>query len=169
MTVFTFFYQNLNALYGNDKLVILAFFLFGITLQPAIPLAHELAVECTYPLGAGLSSGMMNVISDLMGFAMSNLLYKLAKDITDDDDIAEFNTCEIDTDSDDYPRNFKTGCYIMGAIFTAGCVLFIVLFRCPFLRKKADDLKKIELEQENNGGNKVGPSDNLGFEVESQN
>ena len=33
--------------FSHDKLVILAFFLFGVTLQPAIPLAHELAVECT--------------------------------------------------------------------------------------------------------------------------
>ena len=33
--------------FDHDKLVIFAFFLFGITLQPAIPLAHELAVECT--------------------------------------------------------------------------------------------------------------------------
>ena len=117
---------------------------------------------------------MMNVISDLMGFAMSNLLYKLAKDITDDDDIAEFNTCEIDPDSDDYPRNFKTSCYIMGAIFTVGCVLFIVLFKCPFLRKKADDLKKIEARKEIDGRNdgrsdEVITVDNLGFEVESQN
>ena len=99
----------------------------------------------------------MNVISDLMGFAMSNVLYQLARDITDNDEINERNTCEIDPDSNDYPRDFKMGFYIMGGIFTAGSLLFIVLFRCPFLRKNADDgtLGKNASNNNNSGNNNL--------------
>lgn len=39
---------------GMDGLLIGVFVLIGGSILPCLPLSHELAVECTYPMGAGL-------------------------------------------------------------------------------------------------------------------
>ena len=122
--------------YNHEKLVIFAYFLFGVFLLPAIPLAHELAVECTYPMGAGLSSGLMNIVADLFGFVVSLITYGLARDFTDQS-IIDDNACNLD--GDDLPKDFSISMWVLGGIFTVFGVIFVVGFRCPFLRQNKDE------------------------------
>ena len=138
--------------YNHEQLVIFAYFLFGVFLLPALPLAHELAVECTYPMGAGLSSGLMNIVADLFGFLVSLITYGLARDFTDQH-IIDDNACNLD--GDDLPKDFSISMWVLGGIFTVFGVIFVVGFRCPFLRQNKDE-NRDEAGEGNKVGNEVG-------------
>ena len=121
----------------NDALVlfVVVFYALGIAM---IPLSMELALECVYPIGQALISGMQMLavlVWQLLGAA---LFYSFARDITDTDTISG-NTCNIEVgDENNFPQSYGLSLAIVCPMSTAVYLLVLIWVKVPFLRRQID-------------------------------
>ena len=110
--------------------------LTSIVGLPCIPIATELAIECTYPFPEALSYGLMSSGANLFGFIFGIVNLALATDLTDDRFIEE-NSCNFESEGV-YPKNFTLGMAITNCVPTLICILITLFFKCDFKRQNLD-------------------------------
>ena len=130
---------------GMDGLLIGVFVLIGGSILPCLPLSHELAVECTYPMGAGLVAGTLSIGSNFLAifnsviFIVAGQVVEPGQDSSTDFDPYMNNTCNVQEGDDDSKiKNYRFSMIIIGSILTVLLLNFIVVFKCPFKRRLAD-------------------------------
>ena len=111
--------------------------LIGSLMIPWVPIMNELIVECTYPIGAALSSGLVWIVINVFEVISFQLFYGLAVDI-EDPEILQKNTCNIAEGSEDKPQDFTVGISILCGLCTASYLCLILFFKCPWLRRAVD-------------------------------
>merc|ERR1712178_375389 len=90
------------------------FVLIGGSILPCLPLSHELAVECTYPMGAGLVAGCLSIGSNFLAI-VNSVIFILGAQIIQEGDFVEEdfdpflnNTCNLqENDSESKIKNYR--------------------------------------------------------------
>ena len=135
------YYCFISTSSNNTVWVLLAYALLGGAVLPCMPLNHELAIECTYPLGAALSAGTIGILQEFFMFIFGVLFFWLGKDVGVDSDLYENNTCEIKNLEEDeilIPKDYSLSLIVLSVIVTCLAGPALVLFRCPYKRRNAD-------------------------------
>ncbi|XP_077777448.1 solute carrier family 49 member A3 [Podarcis muralis] len=101
--------------------------LFGFFGFAIYPVAMELAVECSYPVGEGSSSGLIFVISQLLGVVLMLLLQSLAVEKKD----APFSTC---TSAIGKALDWSTSTLMMAGICSLAACFFVAAFHTNYRR-----------------------------------
>ena len=145
----------------NHPVLIGVFVLIGGSILPCLPLSHELAVECTYPMGAGLVAGTLSIGCNFLAIVNSVIFIlagqviepeadlrtefdtefgtELGTDLGTDFDPYLNNTCNVQEGDDDSKiKNYRLSMVIIGSILTVLLLNFIIVFKCPFKRRLAD-------------------------------
>lgn len=113
--------------------------LLGGAVLPCMPLNHELAIECTYPLGAALSAGTIGILQEFFMFVFGVLFFGLGRDVEVGSDLYENNTCNL-ADENGLPQDFSVSLIVMSVIMTLLGGPALVLFKCPYKRRNADKI-----------------------------
>ncbi|XP_063150938.1 solute carrier family 49 member A3 [Candoia aspera] len=102
--------------------------LFGFSVYP---IAMELNVECSYPVGEGMSSGIIFVISQILAVLFILLFQSLAVEKKD----APFSTCAPSLGP---PMDWTTSTLTMAGISTVTACFFIITFHTNYKRISAE-------------------------------
>uniref|UniRef100_A0ABM5FRJ0 Solute carrier family 49 member A3 isoform X1 n=1 Tax=Pogona vitticeps TaxID=103695 RepID=A0ABM5FRJ0_9SAUR len=105
--------------------------LFGLFGFAVYPVAMELAVECSYPVGEGTTSGLIFVTSQLLGVLFMLLFQSLAVEKKH----AFFSTC---TAAQGGTRDWSTPVLLMAGICSLTSCFFVVAFHTNYKRIYAE-------------------------------
>lgn len=119
--------------YNQEWAIIALVAVLGFLLFPTIPLCHELIVDCTFPLGAGLTTGVSEVIADILGLLTSTVVYRLSKPHATK---MPSNTCHVKGDT--APLDFTNGLLMLAIGWTAGSIVFSVFYKADLRRPHVD-------------------------------
>ncbi|KAM6469368.1 solute carrier family 49 member A3 [Liasis olivaceus] len=101
--------------------------LFGLFGFSIYPVAMELNVECSYPVGEGTSSGIIFVISQILGVLFILLFQSLAVEKKN----APFSTCASSLGP---PMDWTNSTLLMSGISTVMACFFIITFHTNYKR-----------------------------------
>ncbi|XP_062985172.1 solute carrier family 49 member A3 [Elgaria multicarinata webbii] len=101
--------------------------LFGFFGFASYPIAMELAVECSYPVGEGTTSGLIFVISQILGVLLMVLLQSLAVEKKN----APFSTC---TAAQGGALDWSTPALVLAGICSMVACLYVVAFHTNYKR-----------------------------------
>ncbi|XP_069735915.1 solute carrier family 49 member A3 [Phaenicophaeus curvirostris] len=115
--------------------------LFGFFGFAIYPIAMELAVECSYPVGEGTSTGLIFVASQIEGVILMILLQALTVRVSEDIS----STCVLDQDG---ALDWTTPVMVLAGLCSAMACFYVVFFHTDYKRLHAetnsDDLVKAE-------------------------
>lgn len=122
----------------------------GIFAYPTLPMAYELSVETTYPVGPATSAGLNWIISSLASFLMEFIYVPLAKDMPESHDSELYpNKCVVDGDGDGEvtDQDYRISLYAITSLTAIVALVWFVFYRCPYNRRSLDDsTRKEQLE-----------------------
>lgn len=101
--------------------------LFGFFGFAAYPVSLELAVECSYPVGEGMSSGLIFVISQVQGVILMIVLQSLAVEMKE----APFSTCRASQGGN---LNWSTSTLVMAGTGSLMACFFVIAFHTKYRR-----------------------------------
>lgn len=101
--------------------------LFGFSVAPV---AMELAVECSFPVGEGAAAGLVFVVGQAEGVLMMVLLTALTVRRSD----PSFSTCQGGQD----PLDWKVSMLTMAGLCTLLSCCLVLLFHTPYRRLQAE-------------------------------
>ncbi|XP_066468724.1 solute carrier family 49 member A3 [Tiliqua scincoides] len=101
--------------------------LFGFFGFASYPVSMELAVECSYPVGEGMSSGLIFVTSQVQGVLFMILFQSLAVQMKE----APFSTCRA---SEGGLLNWSTSTLVMAGIASVMACCFVTAFHTNYRR-----------------------------------
>ncbi|NXU49407.1 S49A3 protein, partial [Turnix velox] len=105
--------------------------LFGFFGFATYPIAMELAVECSYPVGEGTSTGLIFVASQIEGAILMVLLQALTVHVTRDPDSA----CSLDQDG---ALDWTTPVLVLAGLCSAMACLYVIFFHTDYKRLHAE-------------------------------
>ncbi|KAH0628449.1 hypothetical protein JD844_009630 [Phrynosoma platyrhinos] len=105
--------------------------LFGLFGFAVYPVAMELAVECSYPVGEGTVSGLIFVTSQLLGVLFMLLFQSLAVEKKN----APFSTCTADQGG---ALDWSNAILVMAGICSMAACFFVVAFHTNYKRIYAE-------------------------------
>uniref|UniRef100_A0A2D4G875 Uncharacterized protein n=2 Tax=Micrurus corallinus TaxID=54390 RepID=A0A2D4G875_MICCO len=105
--------------------------LFGLFGFSIYPIAMELNVECSYPVGEGTSSGIIFVTSQILGIIFILLFQNLAVEKKN----APFSTCAASLGP---PMDWSNATLVMAGISTVASCFFIITFHTNYKRISAE-------------------------------
>ncbi|XP_064593004.1 solute carrier family 49 member A3 [Zonotrichia leucophrys gambelii] len=115
--------------------------LFGFFGFAIYPIAMELAVECSYPVGEGTSTGLIFVASQIEGVILMILLQALTVRVSED----PFSTCALDQDG---ALDWTTPVLVLAGLCSAMACFYVIFFHTDYKRLHAEtisaDLVKAE-------------------------
>ncbi|KAF7239988.1 Solute carrier family 49 member A3 [Varanus komodoensis] len=118
--------------YRNQTYAVATFSaLFGLFGFALYPVAMELAVECSYPVGEGTSSGLIFVMSQLLGMLYMFLFQSLAVKKEE----APFSTCTVASGG---ALDWTTSTLVMAGLSCATACTFVVSFHTDYKRISAE-------------------------------
>ena len=124
----------------------------GIFAYPTLPMAYELSVETTYPVGPATSAGLNWIISSLAAFVMEFLYAPLAKDMPESHDSSKYpNMCVVDGNEEIEDKNYRVSLYAITILTAVIGLVWVIFYRCPYNRRSLDDSRRKELENNKNG------------------
>ncbi|KAF4793259.1 Major facilitator superfamily domain-containing protein 7-a [Turdus rufiventris] len=117
--------------------------LFGFFGFAIYPIAMELAVECSYPIGEGTSTGLIFVASQIEGVILMILLQALTVRVSED----PFSTCALDQDG---ALDWTTPVLVLAGLCSGMACFYVIFFHTDYKRLHAEtitaDLAKAEDE-----------------------
>ncbi|KAJ1219217.1 hypothetical protein NDU88_006786 [Pleurodeles waltl] len=116
---------------GQPALVAVVCSLFGLFAFSIYPVSMELAVECTYPVGEGTSSGLMYICGQIQGIIFMLLFQATTKQLAD----APLSTCDSDMDS---ALDWKVPVLLLAGIMSVASCFFVLCFRTDYKRLQAE-------------------------------
>ncbi|XP_054666373.1 solute carrier family 49 member A3 isoform X2 [Grus americana] len=115
--------------------------LFGFFGFAIYPIAMELAVECSYPVGEGTSTGLIFVASQIEGVILMILLQALTIRVSEDPS----STCALDQDG---ALDWTTPVLVLAGLCSAMACFYVIFFHTDYKRLHAEtnsgDLVKAE-------------------------
>ncbi|XP_071586452.1 solute carrier family 49 member A3 isoform X2 [Heliangelus exortis] len=115
--------------------------LFGFFGFAIYPIAMELAVECSYPVGEGTSTGLIFVASQIEGVILMILLQALTVRVSEDPS----STCALDQDG---ALEWTTPVLVLAGLCSAMACSYVIFFHTDYKRlhaeKNSGDLLKAE-------------------------
>ncbi|XP_056456727.1 solute carrier family 49 member A3 [Gadus chalcogrammus] len=105
--------------------------LFGLFGFAIYPVAMELCVECTYPVGEATSTGLIFVSGQVQSVVLMVALQALTRPLAD----SPFSTCSIGGDP---ALSWRVSVLVMAGVFAALSCLFIIIFNSPYRRILAE-------------------------------
>ncbi|XP_042309268.1 solute carrier family 49 member A3 isoform X1 [Sceloporus undulatus] len=105
--------------------------LFGLFGFAVYPVAMELAVECSYPVGEGTVSGLIFVTSQLLGVLFMLLFQSLAVEKKN----APFSTCTADQGG---ALDWSNAILVMAGLCSMAACFFVVAFHTNYKRIYAE-------------------------------
>ncbi|XP_018615043.1 solute carrier family 49 member A3 isoform X2 [Scleropages formosus] len=100
---------------------LLGFFGFAV-----YPIAMELSVECSYPVGEASSSGLIFVSGQVQSIIYTMVLQALTQELAD----SPFSTCEA--------LSWRVPVLVMAGLCSLGSCCFLLLFRTDYRRLRAE-------------------------------
>ncbi|XP_068783095.1 solute carrier family 49 member A3 isoform X2 [Struthio camelus] len=116
--------------------------LFGFFGFAIYPIAMELAVECSYPVGEGTSTGLIFVASQVQGVILMILLQALTVRVSEDPS----STCSLDQDG---ALDWTIPTLVLAGLCSAMACFYVIFFNTDYKR----------LHAENNSGTLVNGED----------
>ncbi|XP_071657878.1 solute carrier family 49 member A3 isoform X5 [Patagioenas fasciata] len=115
--------------------------LFGFFGFAIYPIAMELAVECSYPVGEGTSTGLIFVASQIEGVILMVLLQALTVRVSEDTS----STCALDQDG---ALDWTNPVLVLAGLCSAVACFYVIFFHTDYKRLHAEtnsgDLVKAE-------------------------
>ncbi|XP_069486700.1 solute carrier family 49 member A3 isoform X2 [Ambystoma mexicanum] len=105
--------------------------LFGFFGFSIYPISMELAVECSYPVGEGTSTGLVFIAGQIQGIIFMLLLQAVTKQLAD----APLSACNAELDT---PLDWKAPTLLLAGICSVGACIFILFFRTDYKRLHAE-------------------------------
>ena len=137
-------------------LLMLSFVLSGFFGLPLLPICMEMSIECVYPIPEATSTGLLFIAGQIFGIIMIIGYPKLATRVDKDSYIynsvqtclkssnASFTTTSASSVSDLSVLDFKVPLFSQSILLTIIAVLFIVFFKCAYLRLRSEREKLAE-------------------------
>ncbi|XP_074809694.1 solute carrier family 49 member A3 isoform X2 [Natator depressus] len=118
--------------------------LFGFFGFSIYPIAMELAVECSYPVGEGTSTGFIFVSSQIQGVILMLLVQALTVQIS----VAPFSTCDIEEGG---ALDWTVSMLVMAGACSVVACFYVIFFHSDYKRLHAEasnatSVNKIEIE-----------------------
>ena len=149
-------------LYDNDKstiyyLLMLSFVVTGFFGLPLLPICMEMSIECVYPIPEATSTGLLFIAGQVFGIIMIIGYPKLAKIVDQDSYVYNsVQTC-LSTNSNSSLTttaassvsalsvlDFKIPLFGQALLLTIIAILFIIFFKCAYLRLRSEREKLAE-------------------------
>uniref|UniRef100_A0A672G8A8 Major facilitator superfamily (MFS) profile domain-containing protein n=1 Tax=Salarias fasciatus TaxID=181472 RepID=A0A672G8A8_SALFA len=111
--------------------------LFGFFGFSIYPVAMELSVECTYPVGEAMSTGLIFVSGQVLSVLYIFLLQALTTQLTE----SSLSTCG------DTVLSWKLPMMVMAGLCALSSCCFVLLFHTRYRRLEAEEQAKYEAEQ----------------------
>ncbi|XP_062455386.1 solute carrier family 49 member A3 [Rhea pennata] len=105
--------------------------LFGFFGFAIYPVAMELAVECSYPVGEGTSTGLIFVASQVQGMILMILLQALTVRVSDDSS----STCALDQDR---ALDWTIPTLVLAGLCSAVACFYVIFFNTDYKRLHAE-------------------------------
>ncbi|NXD74041.1 S49A3 protein, partial [Eolophus roseicapillus] len=105
--------------------------LFGFFGFAIYPIAMELAVECSYPVGEGTSTGLIFVASQIEGVILMILLQALTVRVSEDPS----STCALDQDG---ALDWTTPVLVLAGLCSAMACFYVIFFHTDYKRLRAE-------------------------------
>uniref|UniRef100_A0A8C3S1Z1 Solute carrier family 49 member 3 n=1 Tax=Chelydra serpentina TaxID=8475 RepID=A0A8C3S1Z1_CHESE len=105
--------------------------LFGFFGFSIYPVAMELAVECSYPVGEGTSTGLIFVSSQIQGVILMLLLQALTVQIS----AAPFSTCDIEEGG---ALDWTVSTLVMAGACSVVACFYVIFFHTDYKRLHAE-------------------------------
>ncbi|XP_075266759.1 solute carrier family 49 member A3 [Opisthocomus hoazin] len=105
--------------------------LFGFFGFAIYPIAMELAVECSYPVGEGTSTGLIFVVSQIEGVVLMILLQALTMRVSEDPSY----TCALDQDG---ALDWTTPVLVLAGLCTTMACFYVIFFNTDYKRLHAE-------------------------------
>lgn len=105
--------------------------IFGFFGFAMYPVAMELAVECSYPVGEGTSTGLIFVASQIEGVVFMVLLQALTVRVSKDPS----STCALDQDG---ALDWTTPVLLMAGLCSAMACFYVIFFHTDYKRLHAE-------------------------------
>nr|XP_021152041.1 major facilitator superfamily domain-containing protein 7 isoform X4 [Columba livia] len=105
--------------------------LFGFFGFAIYPIAMELAVECSYPVGEGTSTGLIFVASQIEGVILMILLQALTVHVSEDTS----STCALDQDG---ALDWTNPVLVLAGLCSAVACFYVIFFHTDYKRLHAE-------------------------------
>jgi len=135
--------------YNNDSVYIkyslyLSLCLIGLFGVPLLPVCMELAVECVYPISEAATSGILLSIGECFSIIMIVVYPKISRMITGGSYIYEHvQKCDVvGADGILKVLDYTYPLYGQTILFAVVTIVFIICFKCDYLRLKSDKQKE---------------------------
>ncbi|XP_039422771.1 solute carrier family 49 member A3 isoform X3 [Corvus cornix cornix] len=134
-------YSNTSRFRHQAIMLAITSSLFGFFGFAIYPIAMELAVECSYPVGEGTSTGLIFVASQIEGVILMILLQALTIHVSED----PFSTCTLDKDG---ALDWTTPVLVLAGLCSGMACFYVIFFHTDYKRLRAEtisaDLVKAE-------------------------
>ncbi|XP_074426538.1 solute carrier family 49 member A3 isoform X2 [Larus michahellis] len=134
-------YSNTSRFRHQTVLLAITSSFFGFFGFAIYPIAMELAVECSYPVGEGTSTGLIFVASQIEGVILMILLQALTVRVSEDPS----STCALDQSG---ALDWTTPVLVLAGLCSAMACLYVIFFHTDYKRLHAEanngDLDKAE-------------------------
>lgn len=116
---------------GQAIALAIASSVFGFFGFAIYPIAMELAVECSYPVGEGTSTGLIFVASQIEGVILMILLQALTVRVSEDPS----STCALDQDG---ALDWTTPVLVLAGLCSAMACFYVIFFHTDYKRLHAE-------------------------------
>ncbi|XP_032062341.1 solute carrier family 49 member A3 isoform X1 [Aythya fuligula] len=116
---------------GQAIALAIASSVFGFFGFAMYPIAMELAVECSYPVGEGTSTGLIFVASQIEGVILMILLQALTVRVSEDPS----STCALDQDG---ALDWTTPVLVLAGLCSAMACFYVIFFHTDYKRLNAE-------------------------------
>nr|XP_013002809.1 major facilitator superfamily domain-containing protein 7 isoform X2 [Cavia porcellus] len=123
-------YSSVAQLQGQAIVLAVICSLFGLFGFAVAPVAMELAIECSFPVGEGAATGLVFVLGQAEGVLIMVLLTALTVQRTD----LSFSTCQHGEDSLDWTVSLL----LMAGLCTLFTCVLVLFFHTPYRRLQAE-------------------------------
>ncbi|XP_004715183.1 solute carrier family 49 member A3 [Echinops telfairi] len=123
-------FSVVSQLQGQAIWLAVVCFLFGFFGLSIAPVATELVVECSFPVGEGASTGLVFVLGQIEG----TLIMVLLTALTVPRKGPSFSTCQ----HGEAPLDWTVPLLVMAALCTACSCVFVIFFHTPYRRLQVE-------------------------------
>ncbi|XP_014644286.1 PREDICTED: major facilitator superfamily domain-containing protein 7 isoform X3 [Ceratotherium simum simum] len=123
-------YSNVSQLQGQTVALAVICSLFGLFGFSVAPVAMELAVECSFPVGEGAAAGLIFVLGQAEGVLIMVLLTALTVRRAE----PSFSTCQ----DGQGPLDWKVSVLLMAGLCTLFTCFLVFFFHTPYRRLEAE-------------------------------
>lgn len=126
------------------EVVLIGFFAFTI-----YPVGTEIAAECTYPIGTGTSTGIIQLSGQVQSVLLILVMSVIGRPMEPEEVIANnsqchHNTTSIDDSAEDVTLDMRVSTYICAGLTTFVAMIVAIFFHPTYKRMEAEKQQKLD-------------------------